>query len=186
MPEPRASTGWATGISSGPMETGQGLTFDVSTDRPGLFAVQPVVDAATGRLSYTPAPDANGTATVTVALRDDGGGADVSPPQTFSITVTAVADPPVARDDSYSVGLFSGAVQLDVLDNDESESGIDLTTLTVSSSPSKGTASVDTATGLITYDPDFLAFGSDTFEYSWESLGSGIQVTARVTVDFFL
>src|SRR3990172_834242 len=54
--------------------------------------------AADGTLAYTPAPNANGTATVSVALHDDGGtangGVDTSTTQTFSISVTAVNDAP--------------------------------------------------------------------------------------------
>ena len=50
-------------------------------------------------LTYTAAPNATGTATITVALQDNGGtangGVDTSAPQTFTITVTPVNDAPV-------------------------------------------------------------------------------------------
>src|SRR5439155_696667 len=69
-------TGWATGISAGPAdEAGQHLNFLVSNDHPELFASQPSV-AANGTLSYAPVSNANGAATVTVALHDDGGTAN--------------------------------------------------------------------------------------------------------------
>ena len=49
-------------------------------------------------MTYTPAANANGTSTVTVHAVDNGGtangGDDTSLPQTFTITVTAVNDPP--------------------------------------------------------------------------------------------
>src|SRR5262249_30791287 len=85
-------TGWASGISAGPAnEAGQQLTFLVTTNNDALFAVAPAIDPATGTLTYTPAADANGTATVTVRLHDDGGtahgGQDTSAAQTFTITV---------------------------------------------------------------------------------------------------
>lgn len=71
-------------------ESSQVLTFLVSNDNSSLFAVQPSIDAS-GNLSWTLAADANGAATVTVVLADDGGtasgGADTSPAQTFTITV---------------------------------------------------------------------------------------------------
>ncbi|GAA4824263.1 hypothetical protein GCM10011365_04230 [Marinicella pacifica] len=92
--------GWATGISAGPPdEAGQTLTFNITAnDNPSLFSAGPSV-AANGDLSYTPAPDANGVANITLELMDDGGtangGNDTSPPQSFIITVTAVNDPPV-------------------------------------------------------------------------------------------
>ncbi|PYI80266.1 MAG: hypothetical protein DME26_21920, partial [Verrucomicrobia bacterium] len=91
-------SGWATAISAGPTdEGGQSLTFLVSNNNTALFSVQPTVSLS-GTLTYTPAPNANGTATVTVQLQDNGGtangGIDISAPQTFTITVTAVNDPP--------------------------------------------------------------------------------------------
>ncbi len=89
---------WATALSAGPAaETGQSLSFGVTTDNPSLFAAPPALDAS-GTLTFTPAPDAFGAATVTVVLRDNGGtlggGADESLPQTFTLTVTPVNDPP--------------------------------------------------------------------------------------------
>ena len=59
---------------------------------------QPAV-ATNGTLTYTSAPNANGSATVTVRAHDDGGtangGQDTSGPQTFTITITPVNDAPV-------------------------------------------------------------------------------------------
>jgi hypothetical protein len=50
-------------------------------------------------LSYTSAPNANGSATVSVKIHDNGGtangGVDTSTAQTFTITITAVNDAPV-------------------------------------------------------------------------------------------
>jgi hypothetical protein len=54
--------------------------------------------SSAGTLTFAPAADANGTATVTVTATDDGGtangGSDTSAPQTFTITVTPVNDVP--------------------------------------------------------------------------------------------
>ncbi|MCY2990850.1 MAG: dockerin type I domain-containing protein [Planctomycetota bacterium] len=82
---------WATAVSPGPTdESSQTLTFWVSNDNNGLFSVQPAI-LANGTLSYTPAANASGSATVTVRLHDDGGiangGVDTSAPQTFTINV---------------------------------------------------------------------------------------------------
>jgi hypothetical protein len=67
------------------------VTFLVNNTNPALFAVQPAV-SADGTLTYTPAPDAFGSATVLVRLMDSGGtadgGQDLGPPQDFPITVT--------------------------------------------------------------------------------------------------
>jgi hypothetical protein len=96
---PQTVTGFATNISAGPPdEAGQTLTFHVSNDNNALFSAQPSIDPATGNLTYTTAPNANGSTTVSVYLQDNGGtangGIDTSPIQTFTITVTPVNDPP--------------------------------------------------------------------------------------------
>jgi subtilase family serine protease len=90
-------SGWATYISAGWEEYWQTYYFIVSNDNNSLFSKQPDVDVD-GTLTYTPAPDANGTAIVTVYLHDDGGtaygGVDTSAVQTFAINVTPVNDAP--------------------------------------------------------------------------------------------
>ncbi|HVK14543.1 MAG TPA: tandem-95 repeat protein, partial [Gemmataceae bacterium] len=90
---PQTVSGWATGVSAGPNEAGQSLTFEVTTDNDPLFAVLPAV-AANGTLTYRPAANAFGSATVTVTLTDGGGGANASGPQMFTITVNPVNDVP--------------------------------------------------------------------------------------------
>src|SRR4029078_2033409 len=65
-------------------------------------------------LTFTPAATANGSATVTVQLHDNGGvangGADNSAPQTFTIPVTPVNDAPsFTKGANQSVTQNSGA-----------------------------------------------------------------------------
>ena len=89
---------FATSISAGPAnESAQVVDFLVSNDNNALFSSQPAI-AANGTLTFTPAANAFGTATVTVRAHDDGGtansGVDTSAAQTFTITVTPVNDPP--------------------------------------------------------------------------------------------
>jgi hypothetical protein len=95
---PQTVNGWATNIQKGPAnESGQALTFDVTTTNNALFSVLPTIDA-NGNLTYTTAANAFGTATVTVVLRDNGGtangGDDTATTQTFTITVNPVNDAP--------------------------------------------------------------------------------------------
>jgi VCBS repeat-containing protein len=90
--------GWATGITQGGDDTGQTVSFLVTANtNTGLFSAQPAVSSA-GVLTYTPNANAFGTATITLVARDNGGtaggGSDTSAPQTFTITITAVNDPP--------------------------------------------------------------------------------------------
>jgi hypothetical protein len=101
-----SATAWATAISAGPAdESSQTLTFTATNDNTALFSAQPALDSS-GTLTFTPAANANGSATVTVTLKDDGGtangGVDTSGSQTFTITVTAVNDAPVAVADAYN------------------------------------------------------------------------------------
>ncbi len=97
--------GWATAISKGALnESTQVLTFASTNDNNTLFSVQPSIDPTTGNLTYTPAANAFGSATVSVVLSDNGGtvngGDNVSVTQTFIITVNAINDQPVAVSDS--------------------------------------------------------------------------------------
>jgi hypothetical protein len=78
-------------MSPGPTnEIGQTLAFVITTDDDGLFAVGPAIDA-TGKLTFTPQPNASGTAHVTIALKDNGGtaagGSDTSAAATITITI---------------------------------------------------------------------------------------------------
>jgi hypothetical protein len=76
----------------------QGIAFHpslcpliVTNNNNALFSAQPAI-APDGTLAFTPATGATGVATVIVRLRDDGGtadgGANMSAPQSFTITVS--------------------------------------------------------------------------------------------------
>ncbi len=97
-------SGWASAISAGPNESGQNVSFVVTNDNNALFSAQPAV-ASDGTLTYKSDADKNGSATVTVKAKDDGGtpnvpGDDlVSAEQTFTITVRPVNDAP-----SFKIG----------------------------------------------------------------------------------
>jgi subtilisin family serine protease/methionine-rich copper-binding protein CopC len=134
---------WATNISAGSNESAQAVDFIVSNDNNALFAQQPTI-SADGTLSFTPAANASGAATVTVIIHDDGGtdsgGTDTSVAQTFEITVTAVADAPTltvnpATGDEGSVIPLDIAVLL--VDTDGSETA----TIEISGLPAGATLS---------------------------------------------
>jgi VCBS repeat-containing protein len=120
---PRTVVGWATGISAGPAnEAGQALAFAVvENTNLGLFSAAPAV-AANGTLTFTPAPNATGSATVRVRLQDNGGtengGVDQSPIHTFTITVsprTQVADVTVNRGEVQRSRVTEIAVTFDTI-----------------------------------------------------------------------
>jgi VCBS repeat-containing protein len=118
-------TGWAKDVSAGPPdESSQKVSFKLTNDNNSLFTAsgQPKISPG-GTLTYTPAKDANGRATVTVKATDDGGtangGVDTSAAQTFTITVNPVNDAPtveVAAGGQCGTSGTSGQINLTVAD----------------------------------------------------------------------
>ncbi len=85
---------WATSLFAGAAnETVQLLDFIVGLDMSSLFSVLPSVSPL-GTLTFTPAANANGSATVTAKIHDNGGGADTSASSTFTISITPTNDAP--------------------------------------------------------------------------------------------
>ena len=121
---PQVVKAWAANIDDGDPGLDQTLSFILgSNTNESLFAAGPAVDPATGDLTYEPAADANGSATVEILLTDDGGvengGQDTSASQTFVITVNPVNDPPSAEDDSATFDEDSSGNIIDALANDD-------------------------------------------------------------------
>ncbi|HVJ62020.1 MAG TPA: Ig-like domain-containing protein [Tahibacter sp.] len=185
-----ASLAWATAISAGPAnEAAQTLTFTANvTTGAGLFSVAPAI-SPTGQLTFTPAANAYGTATVSVTLQDNGGsgngGVDTSAAQTFTITATAVDDAPVAQGDSATVAQDSGATAIDVLANDtDIDGGPKL--VTAITQPANGTVVITGGGTGLTYEPD-AGYANDpptepedTFTYT---LDGGSTANVGVTVN---
>ncbi len=129
-------TSFRTAVTPGPAnESSQTPSFVVTNvTHSALFASQPAINViapggpfpTTATLTYTPAANANGTSVVTYHLHDNGGtangGVDNSPDQTFTITVNAVNDAPVAQPKAFTVqanmkitglsGLLTGVTDL--------------------------------------------------------------------------
>ncbi len=164
-------------------EIGQLLTLSVTNNNNSLFALQPAIDLATGTLQFTLAPNANGTATVTVTLTDNGGGPTNSSTQNFVITVNAVNDAPVAVNDSALVNEDTvGGVLIDVKANDTDVDGTVNPTTVVATTPTRGSVSVNATTGVVTYTPATNFFGTDTFTYTIKDNLGLVSNVATVTV----
>lgn len=84
------------GISTGASNELQTLTITASSSNPGLIP-NPVVNYAspnaTGSLTFTPAANSNGTATITVTV-NDGQALNNTVSRTFTVAVNAVNDAP--------------------------------------------------------------------------------------------
>jgi VCBS repeat-containing protein len=194
--------GWATGISAGPNESGQTVSFVVTSNSdPSLFSAVPAV-SPTGTLTYTPAANQHGTATITLKITDNGGiangGIDESATQTFDINVTAVNDPPTSPGRAYGAdsletnmkrsilaasGLLVGAADA----NDVAGNAGYTPTFTVGTvngvAPSGGTITTtiagvgtvvaDAATGAFTIDPAPGVTGNVSFNFTVCDIGEG-------------
>jgi hypothetical protein len=184
-------SGWATNVSAGPAnESSQTPTFHTSTNNDALFSALPAIDPASGDLTYQIAPNANGVATVTVSLSDDGGtangGSDTSPNQTLTITVNPVNDPPVANGDSGAT-TEDTFTNVSVLANDTDVDGDTLSINAIDTSGTVGTVT-NNGDGTVKYNAaghfDSLAQGqtaTDTFTYT-ASDGHGGTNNATVTI----
>jgi hypothetical protein len=164
---PQTFVGWATAISPGPpTEANQQVSFEVSNNNPSLFTAQPAI-SPDGTLTFTGAPNATGSASVTVVLRDSGGtaggGMDHSAPQTFTITVLSPNQPPVAVAQIEPLADFSPTIT-------------DL--IVISPNGSNAVVILD---GSLSSDPD-----GDPLTYAWsidgQAAGAAVEVLALLEV----
>jgi CSLREA domain-containing protein len=172
---PQTVTNWATNISTGPAdESVQTLTFQVTNNsNAALFSSAPAI-SPTGTLSYTPATNANGSATITIVLKDNGGtansGVDTSAPQTFTITVNSVNDPPsftkgadqTVNNNAGAQTVANWATNISAGPADESSQTVTFQ-ITGNSNPSLFTVAPSiSSTGTLTYTPAANAGGTST------------------------
>jgi hypothetical protein len=202
---PHSFVNWATNISIGPPnEAGQGWSFEVSNNNPGLFRAQgqPAISPS-GSLTFHPAADAFGAADVTVRLRDTGGtangGLDVTGTYTFRITVDPVNDRPsftgggdrTVREDAGPHAFPGWATGVSI--GPPNEAGQDWS-FEVIGNTNPGlfqTAPAVSRSGTLTFHPAANAFGSSDIKVRLRDTGGtangGVDVsgeyTFRITVD---
>jgi len=117
---------------------------------------------ADGSFDYVPNADFNGSDSFTYFAND---GQSDSAAATVTITVNAINDAPVAVDDVATTNEDT-QVDIDVLANDSDvDGGLDPATVSVTSGPTNGVASVNTTTGVITYTKSGDFNGTDSFVY---------------------
>ena len=195
---------WATGISPGPGET-DAVTFNVANNNNALFTGggQPAVSPA-GVLTYTPAANAHGTATVTVSLTDDAGTPGVladdltSADQTFVITVNAVNDQPTLdtiADQTVLEDSGASNVSLTGISGGPADESAQTVTVTASSSdtaivPNPTVGAVSGGGATLTFTPAANAFGTVTITVTAQDNGGmangGVDTRTRtftITVD---
>ncbi len=174
-------TGRVSAISKGgPDESGQTITFTATPGNASLFSVQPAI-GATGTLTFTPAANANGSTSVSVAISD---GTTTVPLGSFTIAISAVNDPPLAGSDSYATAedtpLVVSAPGV-LADDTDVDTGTTLQAVK-NSDPANGSLTL-AANGSFTYTPAADYSGPDSFTYHATDgvLGSNV-VTVSITV----
>ena len=136
-----------------------------------------VTDLGGGSYTISAAPEANlsGVAVITVTAGD---GVKTST-ESFTLTVTAVNDAPLAVADSASTDEDTPVV-ISVLVNDSDIEGESLS-VTALGAASHGTVQITDSGQTVTYTPESEYNGSDTFEYTVSDTSGGTQ-TASVSV----
>ena len=103
----------------------------------------------------------------------------------MSITVTPVNDgPPVATNDAATVN-EGASTAITVLANDTDPDGnatINPATVQVLTGPANGTTSVNTTTGVVTYQSNGAEVTSDSFTYTVKDNSSAVSTTATVNI----
>ncbi len=173
-------------------EADQVLTLNLATDNDTLFSTLPTIDLATGVLSFTPATDAEGTATVTISISDDGGtengGVDTSAEETFTISVADIIPPEItAPIEDITVeegGVIDGISLFDVFEDDV-DADADLTfTVSENTAPGLVDAVIDDATGVLSLALVAGATGiADITVQATDTDGAFITDTFTVTVE---
>jgi uncharacterized repeat protein (TIGR01451 family) len=156
-------------------DTGEELTVAAVT-QPATGGTVSVAPNGAG-VVFTPTPGFAGEVTFTYTVSDGNGGTD-----TATVTVMVENAPPKAVADTFSVPTSSGAKTLDVLANDTTDTGEQLTVAAVTQPATGGTVSVapDGMGVVFTPAPGFT--GSVTFTYT-VSDGNGGTDTVTVTVN---
>ncbi len=141
------------------------------------------VNGALASLSYAPAANYNGAATITIRTDDlgnFGSGGPQSDTDVVAVTVTAVNDAPTLRDDVISVRNDGGDATIVVLGNDSSSpDGGETLTITSFTQPAHG--SVTLVGGNLVYTPNPGYVGPDPFTYTVDD-GNGGTATATVVL----
>lgn len=158
---PQTHNNWATMLRKGPAnESSQLLDFILTNDKNSLFAIQPAIDA-NGKLTYIPAANQYGKATVTVQIHDNGGtvngGIDISTAQTFVIAIK-----PVGITDTYTT--TKNVPLISSVTSNDGASGIGTMVIAGTINPLNGSVIIN-PDGTIKYTPNNNYIGTDSYSY---------------------
>ena len=151
---------------------GNRLTFRIVSN--GLKGTATITNTASGRFTYVPAPNANGSDSLTFVASDGTIDSNVA---TINVTITSVNDAPVAANASYAISSNT------TLNSTLVGTDIDSSTLTyaIVKRPRKGSLSLNAATGVFTYTPPAGFVGVESFTYR-VSDGAATSATATISI----
>ncbi|MFQ6610409.1 MAG: Ig-like domain-containing protein, partial [Fidelibacterota bacterium] len=149
---------WATDLNMGPLNESDGHTegiesnqhpsFVLTAENSNLFIDQPSIDSE-GILTFSTAENANGTASVSVVMNDNGGtlngGIDQTLPIEFTINVSPVNDDPILAElsDIETDEDVNVSIQVSGSDVDMETNGQELTFSCTSSDESLAVCSIE-------------------------------------------
>ncbi len=155
-----------------------GMTFTAVSDNP---SVKPLING--NSLSFAFVPGAKGAAGITVTAHSFDG---TTVTNSFVVTVPDTTTPaagPVAVNDG-PVNAFQGSTNVfkPLLNDTDSLAALSPATLTITTEPAHGTATVNTATGEISYTPAGF-IGSDSLQYTITDTAGNVSAPATITVN---
>jgi len=137
------------------------------------------VDPSTGVVTYSPSNGSCGSDVFTYIVEDNEGAA--SNEATVDIEVQCNESP--VADDDYATTDENTSIEINVSANDADPDGsLDLLTIQVTTPPSFGTVSVHPSSGLVTYMPDPLSCGDDSFSYTIRDDDGAVSNEASVAI----
>jgi Dockerin type I domain/Bacterial Ig domain len=188
-----------TGLTAGPSNESQTLTVTATSSNTTLIPNPTIAYTnpnTTGTLSFTPATNQSGTATITVRVQDSGGTANGgvnATTRTFSVTVVPVNDPPTLNTIANPAAILEDTTAAQTVNLAGIGAGPGETqTLTVTAT-SSNTALIPNptvnytspnATGSLSYTPVANQFGSATITVTVRDNGGTTPGVDTVTRTF--
>ena len=137
------------------------------------------VDPSTGVVTYSPSNGRCGSDSFSYVVEDNEGA--TSNKATVSIDISC-NEAPVANAD-FATTDENTAIEINVASNDmDSDGSLDLSSIQITSHPTFGSVSVHPSSGLISYMPDPLSCGEDSFRYTVDDDDEATSNEARVTI----
>jgi uncharacterized delta-60 repeat protein len=158
------------------------LANDSDIDGDSLILSEVSADSGTAliienQIQYTPAPNANGVATVTYSIKD---AQDANATSTLSITILPINDAPVATADTATMDEDAAPITINVLANDSDVDGDSL----VISNATADVGAVSVVNNQVQYTPAANANGVATVTYTAsDNNGGTANSTVAITIN---